>query len=132
MSHDANLARHWKYLNQDARLSNLPKSLDKDFYAWKQEFDKKGTNYTDDLKSFVSQLNIKKKAIATTDCVSDLLQSNGFETLAPRTFDGLFVKGWQVEGDDSSEEELQQADNQSEMPNLAKSAFESDEEIEEE
>lgn len=54
MSHDANLARHWKYLNQDARLSNLPKSLDKDFYAWKQEFDKKGTNYTDDLKSFVS------------------------------------------------------------------------------
>jgi len=53
MKYDANLARHWKYLNQELKLSSLPKSLDKDFYAWKINFDKKGTNYTDDMKSFV-------------------------------------------------------------------------------
>lgn len=52
MKDDANLARHWKYLNQEARLSSLPKSLDKDYYAWKIDFDKKGTNFCDDIKLF--------------------------------------------------------------------------------
>jgi len=39
----------------------LPKSLDKDFYLWKQDFDKKGTNFTDNLKFMVKQLNDKRK-----------------------------------------------------------------------
>lgn len=73
MKNDANLARHWKYLNQEARLSTLPKSLDKDFYAWKVDFDKKGDKYCDAMRDFAKQLNSKKALMASKEITQDLL-----------------------------------------------------------
>jgi hypothetical protein len=49
MKPEANLARHWKYLNHDKNGTPLNKSLDKDFYAWKQEFDKKGAQFAENI-----------------------------------------------------------------------------------
>lgn len=65
LKNDANLARHWKYLNQEARLSTLPKSLDKDFYAWKIDFDKKGDKFCESMREYAKQLNSKKALMAT-------------------------------------------------------------------
>jgi hypothetical protein len=53
MKQDANLARHWKYLNQESKLASLNKSLDKDYYQWRVDFEKKGTNFCDEMRSFV-------------------------------------------------------------------------------
>jgi hypothetical protein len=42
----------------------MAKTLDKDYYQWKLDFDKKGTSYCDNLKFMAKQLNDKKKAMA--------------------------------------------------------------------
>ena len=57
MKPEANLARHWKYINNELRINKLPTALDKDFYEWKQDFDKKGTAFTDEAFDFV-KLNL--------------------------------------------------------------------------
>lgn len=36
----------------------------------------------------------------------DLLEEKGFAPISERTFDSLFMKGWQVEGEESSDEEI--------------------------
>ena len=66
MTDDANLARHWKYLNADAGEGKLHKSLDKDFYSWKEEHIKRGANLADALSTIRMQLNAKKSQIAST------------------------------------------------------------------
>lgn len=39
-----------------------------------------------------------------------MLEQQGFEPISERTFDSLFLKGWQVDADDSdSNEELEEA-----------------------
>jgi hypothetical protein len=60
-----------------------------------------------------------------TECEEDSLVKKGF-TFAETTFDSLFVKGWQLQGDESSEEELAFAQNQNPSSDEAnqKSAFE--------
>jgi hypothetical protein len=45
----------------------LPKALDKDFYQWKVEFDKKGEKFAEELKFSMKQLNDKKKLMAQAD-----------------------------------------------------------------
>ena len=67
MTNDANLARHWKYLSQESRFSTLPISLDKDFYDWKVDFDKKGDKFCDSMRDFVKQLNSKRALMATKE-----------------------------------------------------------------
>lgn len=40
----------------------------------------------------------------TTECEPEILEKKGF-TYSKTTFDSLFVKGWQLKGEESSEEE---------------------------
>ena len=47
---------------------------------------------------------MKKNIIMTTECDKEPLEKKGF-TFAKTTFGSLFVKGWQLQGDESSDEE---------------------------
>ena len=48
---------------------------------------------------------MKKNLIMKTECEEEALDKQGF-TFAETTFDSLFVKGWQLQGEESSEDEL--------------------------
>jgi hypothetical protein len=48
---------------------------------------------------------MKKNLIMKTECEEEALVKLGF-TFAETTFDSLFVKGWQLQGEESSEDEL--------------------------
>jgi hypothetical protein len=53
LKQDANFSRHWKYLNHATKIGTLPKGLEKDFYTWNVDFEKKGTNFCDEMRGFV-------------------------------------------------------------------------------
>ena len=48
---------------------------------------------------------MKKNIIMKAECEEETLVKQGF-TFAETTFDSLFVKGWQLQGEESSEDEL--------------------------
>jgi hypothetical protein len=61
------------------------------------------------MKTFLKNLDAKKKEMQRTECKKDLLESHGFGEISDKTFDGIFMKGWQIDVDESSEEELEPA-----------------------
>jgi hypothetical protein len=108
MTDDANLARHWKYLNADSGDGKLHKSLDKDFYMWKEELLKRGPNIADALSTIKMQLNAKKSQIAQSPQREEMLQQFGFKAYNFKTFDHIFLRGWQHCGEESSDDDTLQ------------------------